>query len=273
VKSVVPLGSLPEFFASSMKIFGLDVEDVDSAFVINNPTLRLSLQTSMSLLKGKLGDTRSLFQREDWKNGPDSERKKRTLAHLGDYASVFHRKGWSDGSEPPVILVLQKIPTSFAMKVAQHGFGVLPMSAGMFGNGLYFTESFSHLNSVASGGDNDVFLTSLVLPGNPFPLTEMSPGSACRPGYQSHFATTEGTNAGDCAGELVIFDPTHALPLFMWTTRGAPQPHVQERASPLRKEWNFSPDETWNSQLPLLISSNFFFDALFLSLSSCGNPG
>jgi len=133
--------------------------------------------------------------------------------------------------------------------------GILPVAAkGVFGNGLYFASSLAHLNSVAHGGDNQVYLISLVLPGNPFPLSELALGAGCRPGYQSHFVTMEGAKSGESAGELVIFDPSQALPLFMWTTRGPPQTQFQEKPSALRKEWNFTLDETWHRecQIPVL---------------------
>ena len=269
VTTSAQLGSLFQIFTFSLTSIGAEVSDVESAFVINNPKLRLSLQTSIRLLEGKLSDTGSLFQREDWKSGPDCEKKRRILAYLGDYASVFHGQGWNDGSEPPVVLMLQKMPKSLALQVAQHGFGVLPMAAaGVFGNGLYFTNSLAYLNSATPGEDNQVFLMSLVLPGNSFPLSELTLGAGCRPGYQSHFVTVEGSKTGESAGELVIFDPPQALPLFIWTTRGTAQTQVQERASALRKEWNFSLDHTWNSEYlpPLLFFGSWVSADIFCSL-------
>ena len=74
VSPAVNLDSLSKIFFFCLKLLGGEDSDVESAFVINNPKLTLSLQTSIRLLEGKLSDTGSLFQRDDWKSGPGSEK-------------------------------------------------------------------------------------------------------------------------------------------------------------------------------------------------------
>ena len=226
-------------FLSLLNYLGGQEQDVAQVYAINNPQLRLSLKNSLRLLQGKQEDTRSLFQRADWKSESTSDlaQRRETLAYLGDLASKFYLSGWNDGSEPPIVPLVQRIPKQLAMLIALHGFGILPSSeTGLFGNGLYFTDSIAHLNACKSslpminlqenGEDinEHVFLLSLVLPGNAYPVAEPEStrdhaptiGIPCRPGYQSHFATNKKAN-GNVAGELVIFDPSQALPMFMWS--------------------------------------------------------
>lgn len=232
-----------------------------SLTLVNNPTLRASLRSSIRLLEGKLGDTRSLFQREDWKMGPDTELKKEVLAYLGDYASSFNNKGWNDGSEPPLVPMIQKLPSTLAHLVAKCGLAVLPVEDnGLFGRGYYFTNNIDHLDACTasipllndirlSTGVEDVYLLSLVLPGNSFPLLDTEENSAvemsCAPGYQSNFATINRGNGGK-AGELVIFDPSHALPLFIWTQEKCIFTFTPRE----RREWVIVQDSTWKGESP-----------------------
>ena len=71
--------------------------------------------------------------------------------------------------------------------------------------GIYFTSTFEYANRYAGISNGmKVFMISLVIPGNPYPVTEKpftedetgkileyNPdgfyGKACQPGYQSHF--------------------------------------------------------------------------------------
>ena len=71
--------------------------------------------------------------------------------------------------------------------------------------GIYFTSTFEYANRYAGISNGmKVFMISLVVPGNPYPVTEIpftedetgkileyNPdgfyGKACQPGYQSHF--------------------------------------------------------------------------------------
>lgn len=271
--SIFHLGTLTNILSSSLSSLGTDLDQVDSMFAINNPSLRLSLQHSIRLLEGKLADTRSLFQREDWRGGADAAEKKDTLAFLGDYAASFSAQGWNDGSRPSVVLMLQKMSKSLALLVAQHGFGILPKAqGGPFGNGLYFASSFEHLSSLPLEGDphDQVYLMSLVLPGNPYPLLEAHDpgiiGSGCRPGYQSHFVTLQGDPGKAKSGILVVFDPTQALPLFLWTTPATQPAAPLGRSLFLQKELVFSVDETWQSKQRFDFSRlvfDFHFSPLF----------
>jgi len=228
------LSVLSKMFSSSLLSLGGKLEDVDTAFVINNPKLRISLENAINLLEGKLGDTRSLFQKDDWKTegGEETDKKRKNLALLGDFASSFDGPSWNDGSRPPVIPLIQKMPKQLALLVAQHGFGILPVpDSGKYGNGIYFSNALGHVNASYSYSHlvhhlnwgskvEDAYLISLVLPGTPFPLVDRfdheRTGIPCRPGYQSHFVTTTNEKNGFESGELVIFDLSQALAVLIW---------------------------------------------------------
>jgi len=218
---------------------GVSTPHFSSAYAIDNPVLALTVSNALQLLSGKLADTRSLFRKEDWKREPHQEQRRDTLLHMGDYLGRFRREGWNDGRGSPIIPMVQKMPARLAWAIAKYGFGVLPISGGgAYGQGIYFTRSLRYANFCSTTGEEDneewVYLLSLVIPGNPFPVVERPTdasgsyvGRSCRPGYQSHYVLVHavGESAGmpvevlydeeTSADELVIPDPSHALPLFM----------------------------------------------------------
>ena len=87
------------------------------------------------------------------------------------------------------------------------------------------------------------FLVSVVIPGNAFPVVEHpfaadgsanpsgSKGKGCRGGYQSHFTLVDGRDINSAfpvrgsidpataADELVTFDTSQALPIFVFYTK------------------------------------------------------
>jgi len=227
---------LTETFKGLLMKVGMSLKDVGSAYAVNNPRLRQGLRNSALLLEGKIEDTRSLFLREDWRTDDvNMGRRRAAVGRLGEYTSSFE---WNDGSWLPLVPMIQKLPEPLAVQIATHGFGMLPVAENcLFGNGLYFTSSADYLDKCQSGapiikwklGEKApmVYLLSLVLPGNPFPIiynpdNSTSTGMPCRPGYQSHFAIL-GEPHGGVEKELVIFDPSQALPLFFWTEALTPE--------------------------------------------------
>lgn len=258
-ESLLPFVSAFEKLLSRL---GGSMRQVTSVSLINNPHSRESMRRALQLLKGKLADSRSLFQREDWKTGgPEAAAREEALAHLGAHVSSFGEKGWNDGTGPPLAPLVQKLPLRLANLVARYGVGVLPVEEhGLFGRGFYFTDSVDHLNECAAACADEVFLVSLVLPGSPFPLSDLN-GSPSRerpltPGYQSHFAAVLRGN-GERAGELVIADPSQALPLFVWT-RQKPQAPQGDPALPVaaknRREWTIVQDSSWKGRWFALLS-------------------
>ena len=124
-----------------------------------------------------------------------------------------------------------------ARRIAKNGFGtVASLDKGWFGQGIYFTSQVPYACNYSKQSEHgNVFLVSLVIPGNPCPITDapllkdksQSPnpsgflGKSCRPGYQSHYLVVNNgypsreAVRSDSADELVVFEPSHALPLFL----------------------------------------------------------
>ena len=269
-------------FATILPKLGVNSDNVETVYIVDNAVLRLNLRNSLQLLKGKLADTKSLFRKEDWKTGPESAAKRQVLYHLGDFVSGLRKKDWNTGDQPPVVPVVQKMPEKLAWLIARHGFGIMPfVERGDYGRGLYFTTSLEYLESCTEGlgtseGEGYVYLMSLVLPGNAFPVVEKPDstnllslaGSPCRPGYQSHYAI--GEKGGFKGGELVVFDPAQALPFFIWNTlpsspivpRGSTLVRKDSGASANRPEWNYSLDASWNCEELSFLPSFSFLDFL-----------
>jgi len=126
--------------------------------------------------------------------------------------------------QPVVIPVVQKLPKRLAWVVARHGFGVLPIvDQAHYGRGLYFTTSLNYLVALTTpaastipatpseqhqNDDEQVFLLSLVVPGNAFPIvsqkgpeTDQLIGKPARPGYQSHYTVAAATAPTSSAQE------------------------------------------------------------------------
>jgi hypothetical protein len=166
--------------------------------------------------------------------------------------------------------MLQKIPQRLAWLVAKYGMGVLPtFQGGRYGRGLYFSSSLEYVKDCVNSGEEEegfAYMLSLVVPGNAFPVTE-NPlidgpsfiGRPCRPGYQSHYAMVQasgdsfglpvspGTEGLKMAGELVIFDPSQAIPLFIFKLDELKNQKASvSKIGKVRKEWNIDLDSTWD---------------------------
>ena len=163
--------------------------------------------------------------------------------------------------------MIQGISENAGHRIAKNGFGtVATLDPGWYGQGIYFTSRMAYASRYARPARDGslLFMVSVVIPGNVLPITEtpytkpplVNPagylGKPCKAGYQSHYTVvdssvhsfglpTEGTSTVTSFDELVVFEPTRCLPLFL------------VYAKPLNGQWG----------LPLL--SFFIF---FISFSS-----
>jgi len=267
--------SLSTVLSSLVQRLGGRSQEVTEAFAVNNQSLRLMVQNAMVCLEGKLADTKSLFRKDDWKDVSFEDRRK-VIHYLGDYASSFRTSTWNNGEDPSIIPMIQRVPLRLAKLIAKGGFGVVPMAEkGLYGRGHYFTSSLEHARLCAGAdaeGEEFAYLLSLVVPGNAFPVVEKPDandpksvlGRACRPGYQSHYALVQ-INSNSLraplareddnfsfTGELVTFDPSQALPLFIFKTSKS----SQDLAPSPWKEWALHLDSSWRG---LSLFFNYYF--------------
>ena len=166
---------------------------------------------------------------------------------------IRHFQGhFNDGSQAFVVPAFQTLSEQAAHDIGKHGFQAVNTTGngGQYGEGLYFTSNVHYAAKCAkedvgdSNGGGVLLLLSLVLPGDVYPATE-SPdrqengpplkGLGCRVGYQSHYVvidratglpTSREGDLGDRdpedgkhrtwrAGELVVFEVSRVLPLFL----------------------------------------------------------
>lgn len=171
--------------------------------------------------------------------------------------------------------MVQKMPRKLAEAVARYGFGMVEMfHESFYGQGIYFTSSLDYSDLYTDSSPDLVYLVSMVAPGNTYPVTEI-PGSTTFlerkgnvPGYQSHYTLVNGQ--GKAAGlvidpsefgnevddELVIFDPSFALPLFIVEAK------KEATTQPVTP---FCPRAEWCLSFQA-IDSGLLFSFLFVSL-------
>ena len=147
-----------------------------------------------------------------------------------------------------MIPAVQGTSENAAYRIAKNGFGtVASLDPGWYGQGIYFTSHMSYASQYAKKeAEGRIFLVSLVVPGNVNPVTEgpfvteITPagkpirkenphgylGKSCARGFQSHYTIVQETSAKigfpitkgvkrAVADELVVFEPSQALPLFL----------------------------------------------------------
>jgi len=236
-----------EKFTNLTAQLGFNGQMMAKVFSISNPIIVGVFDSYRSLLFGKQRQSPQLFNKDDWKEMPDGEQRGAYVKWLNDYAAKF--KEFNDSkSLPNVIPMIQGTSEEAVWQICQQGFGIASTTDdGFYGRGIYFTSTLPYASRYAKPSNKEigyrVFLLSMVIPGNPYPVTE-NPwdehkgkktgyhGQACRPGYQSHFTLVNADekdafptklpppfNPDKVADELVIFEASQALPLFVFYTR------------------------------------------------------
>jgi hypothetical protein len=228
----------------AQKIYSISNSNLESAFDIYRKTLYGKHRQSAE------GEA-NLFFKDGWKKLPESDQRNQYLQLHNALASRFPL--WNDlhakVPKPFVIPYIQGTNEQAAWQICQQGFGVTSTTDdGYFGRGIYFTDKYSYANRYATPSNKvtgyKVYLLAMVIPGNPFPVTEhpfiyengrstVNPegylGKACRPGYQSHITIvntadiktpfpvlTPQIDPLNSAEEVVIFESNAALPLFVF---------------------------------------------------------
>ena len=178
---------------------------------------------------------------------PESDQRKMFDDWFQSFTAKFKWKVDKAKPKPKCMPMLQGTSEGAVWQICQQGFGIVATTdEGYFGRGMYFTSklSYSDIYAEKSGRDGKVFLLSMVISGNPFPVTEYpflkdgsdSPegykGKACPLGYQSHSTIVDSSkypnsypitsttiNATSTADELVVFESAQALPIFVFDVK------------------------------------------------------
>jgi len=224
-------------------------------FAISNDKLLTNFENYRDTLYARHCANPGLFKKEDWMTMPEAEQRKKFITYHSDLSGKF---SWNDKTKPRVVPMLQGTSESAVWQICQQGFGVVgTLDDGFYGAGVYFTSKLGYADKYAKSGPDGSkpFIVSMVIPGNSFPVVEhpfVDPpvyekdkkgitvrkanadgfkGKACYSGYQSHFTLVEGRDinttfplrgpidAATAADELVTFDSSQALPLFVFYTK------------------------------------------------------
>ena len=213
-------------------------------FAVSNEKLLTNFEGYRDILYAKHRvDSVALFKKDDWMTMLEAEQRKEFIDWHSDLCGKF---SWNDKTRPRVVPMLQGTSEAAAWKICQQGFGVVGTTDdGFYGAGVYFTSKLGYADKYAKSGPDGSkpFLVSMIIPGNTFPVVEnpfatnglINPsgflGKPCRSGYQSHFTLVDAKDIaarsfpikGDVddftADELVTFDSSQALPLFVFYTK------------------------------------------------------
>jgi len=222
---------------------GFEAEMPYKIFSISNQTVLSVFDSYRLLLFGKQRQSPQLFSKDDWREMPDVELREAYLKWLEGYAAKFAQINDKTKGIPNVLPMIQGTSEEAVWQICQQGFGITAITDdGYYGRGVYFTSNLKYASRYAKESPKvpgyNVFLLSMVIPGNTFPVTE-DPwdaeqknkqgyhGQPCRVGYQSHFTLVDSPKknssptktpftGANIADELVIFQVTQALPLFVF---------------------------------------------------------
>jgi len=90
-----------------------------SISAVHNPCLSKLFLSSLELTSSKHTDTRSLFQKEDWKNREDTvDVRRKIVSFLGDYASKFREEGWNNGERVIFLPLFKSLFATFLFPLA-----------------------------------------------------------------------------------------------------------------------------------------------------------
>jgi len=237
-----------EKFTNLANGMGLESLLAYKIYSISNPMIIGVFDSYRALLFGKQRQSPQLFCKDDWKQMADAEQRKAYLDWLEAYIGKFDQLNNDKKGLPPVIPMIQGTSEEAVWQICQQGFGVTAVTDdGYYGRGIYFTSSYSYASRYSKDSPKEpgfrVFLLSMVVPGNPFPVTE-DPwdadhvikqgyhGQACRPGYQSHYTLVDAVAKKSypikypppfakekVSSELVVFEWNQTLPLFVFYTK------------------------------------------------------
>ena len=225
-------------------MLGFDSKVATKVFAVSNEKLLTNFENYRDTLYAKHRANPGLFKKEDWMTMSEAQQRKEFITYHSNLSEKF---SWNDKTRPRVVPMLQGTSEGAVWQICQQGFGVVgTLDDGFYGAGVYFTSKLGYADKYAKSGSDGSkpFIVSMVIPGNSFPVVEhpfaadgssANPsgfkGKGCRGGYQSHFTLVDGRDINTAfplrghidpataADELVTFDSSQALPLFVFYTR------------------------------------------------------
>jgi len=160
-----------DFLFSSL---GGNGKDIKKAVFIDQSLLRDNFHNTRELIQGKHSSNPSLFKKNDWMSKQDANARDQIMRFYSKRIRQFRKKNWNDGSKLFVLPMLQGTTKNAAWSICENGFGtVSTRDAGFYEKGIYFTSNYNYAKKYSEESETGkVFLISLVIPGNVYPVIE-----------------------------------------------------------------------------------------------------
>jgi len=187
---------------------GIVITDV---YALCNPILAASFANYREILRQRMADSPSIFNKRDWTFNDTGETLRHRMYTNQKFCSLAEQYSWNEkGGQPenvPIIPALHGTDKDVGMSIASKGFSAIAsLDEGFYGKGIYFTSYGHYAVPYFISKKNPVLLISLCVFGNAYPVIEAadSPntflGKPIKSGYQSHFVLT------DSQGKPVLTD-------------------------------------------------------------------
>jgi hypothetical protein len=164
---------------------------IESIYIIYNPTLTNNFANRKGHMAERVKNDPRLFMKKGWqKDDPDELRE----WIISKFESKVKSWKWNEASELSILPVLHGTDAEVGWKICKTGYAALPsQDAGWYGRGIYFTSNAEYASPYYHDKSKPCILINLVLPGNPYPVTESSDlsGKPLMNGYQSHYVHTK----------------------------------------------------------------------------------
>jgi len=184
---------------------GGEPHQIKKAVAVDNLVLRNNFDGYRETLTQKHKDSASLFKKDDWRLKDNWKLRKQFLLHLNEKITKFRNILGNEGNKSFVVPMIHGTTEDAAWKISENGFGtVATLDDGYYGKGIYLTSDFQYASRFPRQSEVKVFLITLTIPGNAYPVTEPpflrgmvveNPegffGKACKSGYQSHYILSE----------------------------------------------------------------------------------
>jgi len=226
------------YFERLCTLIGGNPDNLVSATVIFNDLLITGFEF---FYKSMLGRTR--FRNKDiqqldpleWEDPRRSYFEHHFIALLDSFL-------WNRSSQIKLVPAFHGVNSDSIDSICQNGFAcVATTDEGFYGKGIYFTSDLEYASQYAKKEESGVrnILVALLIPGDFFPVVEHPHepnsyyGKAAKSGVQSHYTLVkkeskqtaypidkdELFNAKRHANEVVVFQDSQALPLFLLKIR------------------------------------------------------
>jgi hypothetical protein len=226
--------------ASLLPLLDGSIGNVKKAYWIDNSMLVNMFEGALECMAARHQLNPSEFKKDRKNSLTDAQLKEEYIKKLENQIKEAARF-LEFNSQVSIVPVVHGTSENAAHRIAKNGFGtVATLDPGWYGQGIYVTSKVSYASIYAQETpDGKVFMVSIAIPGNVFPISEppFTPkgednphgflGKPCQPGYQSHYTvvTEEGERCGyplqgtpsvTSWDELVVFEPSQLLPIFVF---------------------------------------------------------